>query len=99
MTNTDSNRLDGQSDSIETRLPRNGYDPKVTESVYAEMRRIAERLLRAGHSVIADAEAGWRRSQPSKLWRSKTLPVSAIWLDANIAACRRTYVWPGDAEM
>jgi len=74
--------------SDETRLPDTAYTSRVTDSVYAEMRTTAELLLRAGHSVVADAVHG-RPDEAAEIQavaQRTNARFSGIWLDADIAA-------------
>lgn len=72
--------------SDETQLPMAAYTAEVTNIVYSEMRRIAELLLRAGHSVIADAVHG----RPEEVMAIQAVAqlsdarFSGIWLKADI---------------
>ena len=72
--------------SEETRLPASAYSSDVTDRVYAEMRSIAELLLRAGHSVVADAVHG-RHEEATELEavaQRANARFSGIWLAADI---------------
>ncbi len=79
-------RLFGVSE--ETRLPGTGYSSEVTDNVYAEMRRIAELLLQAGHSVVADAVHARpdETAQIEAVAQRANARFSGIWLEADIDA-------------
>lgn len=72
----------------ETRLRRTAYSREVTESVYAEMRNIAELVLRMGHSVVADAVHGRAEevAEIEAVAQRTNARFSGIWLDADITA-------------
>jgi uncharacterized protein len=74
--------------SDETRLPRTAYSSEVTDSVYAEMRAIAELLLRAGQGIVADAVHGRpeEAAEIEAVAQRANARFSGLWLDANIAA-------------
>lgn len=74
--------------SDDTRLPGAAYSSEVTASVYAEMRNIAELVLRAGYSVVADAVHG-RPEEAADIQavaQRANAAFSGIWLDADIEA-------------
>jgi aminoglycoside phosphotransferase family enzyme/predicted kinase len=68
----------------ETRLPPEAYTPEVSEKVYGAMREEAERLLRAGHSVVVDAvfDKAKERTGFARLARMVHAPFTGLWLDA-----------------
>jgi len=87
--------------SDESHLPRAAYDSKVTDSVYAEMCSIAELLLRAGHSVVADAVHGRPEevSDIEAVAQRTNAHFSGIWLDADLTViAKRLAGRSGDAS-
>lgn len=72
----------------ETRLRRTAYSREVTESVYAEMRNIADLVLRMGHSIVADAVHGRAEevAEIEAVAQRTNARFSGIWLDADITA-------------
>ncbi|PWC80603.1 hypothetical protein TSH100_29420 [Azospirillum sp. TSH100] len=78
-------RLCGVADT--DRLPDEGYDPAVTERVYAELYRRAAAVLAAGHAVVVDAVS----ARPDERRRIETIAAEAavrfdgIWMEAPLA--------------
>jgi hypothetical protein len=74
-------RLAGMA--LEYRLPPGSYTPNSSSQVYAAMSDRAERVLRAGHSVILDAVFARpeERAAAEALARRVGVPFQGIWLD------------------
>jgi uncharacterized protein len=71
----------------EQRLPESHYTAEWTDRVYAEMMRIADIALRAGHSVIADAVSGraeHRAALAAAAGRAQARFLG-VWLDAPLS--------------
>jgi hypothetical protein len=66
------------------RLPQAAYAPEVSERVFAAIEERAAVLLRAGHSVIADAVYGHpgQREGIAAVARDARVPFAGIWLTA-----------------
>jgi hypothetical protein len=66
------------------RLPELGYSSEVTERVYAHMRELAGRALRAGHSAIVDAVHARtvEREAIESVARQAGVAFDGIWLEA-----------------
>ncbi|MCP4380094.1 MAG: AAA family ATPase [Hyphomicrobiales bacterium] len=64
------------------RLPASAYSPTVTEDVFAALRRQAETVLEAGHSVIVDAvhKTPEERSLIAAVARDAGVPFTGLWL-------------------
>jgi predicted kinase len=75
----------GLADTV--RLPSEAYSREITAKVYAEMRNIAGVLLRAGHSVIADAVHGTdeERRDIETVARETMAEFAGLWLDADLS--------------
>jgi hypothetical protein len=71
----------------EQRLPESHYTAEWTDRVYAEMMRLADMALRAGHSVIADAVSGRAEHRVALETAAKRAQVHflGLWLDAPLA--------------
>jgi aminoglycoside phosphotransferase family enzyme/predicted kinase len=67
-----------------TRLGPDAYEKDVTRRVYDRIAARAEALLRAGHSVIADAVYARpeQRAQIEQAAKAAGAPFSGVWLDA-----------------
>jgi len=78
-------RIFGLADTV--RLPSEAYSREITAKVYAEMRNIAGVLLRAGHSVIADAVHGTdeERRDIETVARETMAEFAGLWLDADLS--------------
>jgi predicted kinase len=74
-------RLAGMA--LEERLPPGSYTPNSSSQVYTAMSDRAERVLRAGHSVILDAVFARpaERAAAEALARRVGVPFQGIWLD------------------
>lgn len=69
--------------ALEERMPAGSYTPEMSAKVYAAMIERAERLLRAGHSVVLDAVFAKpeERRAVEALGRRLAVPFQGIWLD------------------
>ena len=69
--------------ALEERMPAGGYTPEASARVYAAMLKRAERLLRAGHSVVLDAVFAKpeERGAAEALGRKLSVPFHGLWLD------------------
>ncbi len=69
--------------SLEERMPAGSYTPEASAEVYAAMLERAERLLRAGQSVVLDAVFARReeRDAAESLGRRLAVPFQGLWLD------------------
>lgn len=67
----------------EERMPAGSYTPEASAKVYAAMLERAERVLRAGHSVVLDAVfARPEERQAAETLAAKTgVPFEGLWLD------------------
>jgi len=68
----------------EEKLPSEAYDREVTAAVYDDIAERAERVLAAGHSVMADAVYAddTERARIAAVADSAGVPFSGFWLDA-----------------
>jgi aminoglycoside phosphotransferase family enzyme/predicted kinase len=83
------------------RLPESAYSPEKSAEVYAAIYDRAERALRAGHAVVADAVFGRpeERSAIADVARSARVEFRGLWLDASREAMeRRVSGRSGDAS-
>ncbi|MDX1731617.1 MAG: AAA family ATPase, partial [Aurantimonas coralicida] len=82
-------RLSGVS--AETRLEADAYTAAMTEQVYAAMAADAERILRLGHGVIADAtfERAADHSRIAAIARDVGVDFQGLWLDVDPAEMLR----------
>jgi aminoglycoside phosphotransferase family enzyme/predicted kinase len=71
--------------SAETRLPQSAYRPDVSRRVYAQLGLRAERILRLGHGVVADAvfDRPDERSRIANAAAAAGAAFSGVWLDAD----------------
>ena len=77
--------------ALEERMPAGSYTPDASAKTYAAMFERAERVLRAGHSVVLDAVfAKPEERPPPKRWRER----SACRSRACGSTCRRTWRKP-----
>lgn len=69
--------------SLEERMPAGSYTPEASAEVYAAMLERAERLLRAGQSVVLDAVFARpeERDAAEFLGRRLAVPFQGLWLD------------------
>ncbi|MCB1495466.1 MAG: AAA family ATPase [Bauldia sp.] len=68
------------------RLPPSGYEPEVTEKVFAALRDQAEMALTAGHSVIVDAvhKTPDERRLIAAVAERLGVPFTGLWLTAPV---------------
>jgi uncharacterized protein len=68
----------------ETRLPEEAYAEQASEEVYDALRDEAERLLRAGHSVVVDAVFAKQHERATfgRLARGQHAAFLSLWLEA-----------------
>lgn len=69
--------------SLEERMPAGSYTPEASAQVYDACLARAERVLRAGHSVVLDAVFArpGERAAAEALARKVGVPFEGIWLD------------------
>jgi len=69
--------------ALEDRMPAGGYTPEASALTYAAFLARAERVLRAGHSVVLDAVFARppERAAAEALARKAGVPFEGIWLD------------------
>ena len=85
----------------QTRLSADGYSSEMTERTYDFLCEQAERLLRCGHSVIADAVFARedQRAAIEAVARRAGVPFDGIWLEADPVVLReRIGARRGDAS-
>ena len=87
--------------ALEERMPAGGYTPEASARTYAAMLTRAERVLRAGHSVVLDAVfAREDERQAAEALAGKIgVPFEGLWLDVpKEVAQARVAVRQGDAS-
>lgn len=87
--------------ALEARMPAGSYRPEVSGEVYGACLARAERVLRAGHSVILDAVYAREdeRRAVEALARRVGVPFEGIWLDVpKEVAQARVAARKGDAS-
>ncbi len=69
--------------ALEERMPAGSYTPQASAEVYAALLARAERVLRAGHSVVLDAVFARQdeRAAAEALALKVGVPFEGIWLD------------------
>lgn len=69
--------------ALESRMPAGSYTPEASAAVYGAFLARAERVLRAGHSVVLDAVFAREdeRTAAAALARKVGVPFEGIWLD------------------
>ncbi len=69
--------------ALEQRMPAGSYTPEASTKVYTTMIERAERVLRAGHSVVLDAVFArpQERAAAEELARKVGVPFEGIWLE------------------
>ena len=69
--------------ALEARMPAGSYTPEASATVYAAFLARAERVLRAGHSVVLDAvfARADERAAAEALAAKVGVPFEGIWLD------------------
>lgn len=83
------------------RLPEEAYAPEVSERVFEALAARAERLLRAGRSVLCDAVYGLprQRARLAQAARAAGVPFLGLWLEAPRAVMEaRVAARVGDAS-
>ena len=87
--------------ALEERMPAGSYTPEASARVYAAFLARAERVLRAGHSVVLDAVFAREdeRQAAEALARRVGVPFEGIWLDVpKEVAQARVAARQGDAS-
>ncbi|TAJ24180.1 MAG: aminoglycoside phosphotransferase [Reyranella sp.] len=87
--------------ALEARMPEGSYTPEASAKVYASFVARAERLLRAGHSVVLDAVFAKpaERAAAEALAAKVGVPFRGIWLDVpKDVAQERVAARKGDAS-
>jgi aminoglycoside phosphotransferase family enzyme/predicted kinase len=87
--------------ALEERLPAGSYTPEASARNYAAILARAERVLRAGHSVVLDAVFARQdeRQAAEALGRRVGVPFEGIWLDVpKDVAQARVVARQGDAS-
>ena len=83
VVRTDVERKRQAGVALEERMPAGSYSPEASARVYAASMARAERVLRAGHSVVLDAVFARpeERAAAEALARTVGVPFQGIWLD------------------
>jgi len=83
VVRTDVERKRQAGISLEERMPAGSYSPEASARIYAACMARAERVLRAGHSVVLDAVFARpeERASAEALARRLGVPFQGIWLD------------------
>ena len=83
VVRTDVERKRQAGVALEERMPTGSYTPESSARVYAAFMARAERVLRAGHSVVLDAVFARpeERTAAEALARKVGVPFQGIWLD------------------
>ncbi|TAJ84197.1 MAG: aminoglycoside phosphotransferase [Reyranella sp.] len=83
VVRTDVERKRQAGVALEERMPAGSYSPEASARVYAACLARAERVLRAGHSVVLDAVFArpGERAAAEALARKVGVPFQGIWLD------------------
>lgn len=87
--------------ALEQRMPAGSYSPEASAKVYAAFMARAERVLRAGHSVVLDAvfSKPEERTAAEALAAKVGVPFHGIWLDVpKDVAQQRVAARKGDAS-
>lgn len=87
--------------ALEERMPAGSYTPEASAKIYAALMARAERVLRAGHSVVLDAVFAKpaERAAAEALARKVGVPFQGIWLDVpKQVAQERVAARKGDAS-
>jgi predicted kinase len=84
VLNSDRLRKRLHGAAAEERLPGSAYQPQVSETVYATLRKEAARMLASGWSVIVDAvfDRPTERAALQAVAVEIGVPFDGIWLDA-----------------
>jgi len=83
VVRTDVERKRQAGVALEERMPAGSYSPEASARIYAATMARAERVLRAGHSVVLDAVFARpeERAAAEALARTVGVPFQGIWLD------------------
>lgn len=83
VVRTDVERKRQAGIALEERMPAGSYSPEASARTYAACLARAERMLRAGHSVVLDAVFARpeERAAAEALARKVGVPFRGIWLD------------------
>ncbi|MDP3242504.1 MAG: AAA family ATPase [Reyranella sp.] len=83
VVRTDVERKRQAGVALEERMPAGSYSPEASARIYAASMARAERVLRAGHSVVLDAVFARpdERAAAEALARTVGVPFQGIWLD------------------
>ena len=83
VVRTDVERKRKAGVALEERMPAGSYSPEASARIYAASMARAERVLRAGHSVVLDAVFARpeERAAAEALARTVGVPFQGIWLD------------------
>lgn len=83
VVRTDVERKRQAGIALEERMPAGSYSPEASARTYATCLARAERVLRAGHSVVLDAVFARpeERAAAEALARKVGVPFRGIWLD------------------
>lgn len=83
VVRTDVERKRQAGVALEERMPAGSYSPEASARIYAACLARAERVLRAGHSVVLDAVFARpeERAAAEALARTVGVPFQGIWLD------------------
>ena len=83
VVRTDVERKRQAGVALEERMPAGSYSPEASALIYAAFMARAERVLRAGHSVVLDAVFARpdERAAAEVLARKVGVPFQGIWLD------------------
>ena len=83
VVRTDVERKRQAGVALEERMPAGSYSPEASARIYASCLARAERVLRAGHSVVLDAVFARpeERAAAEALARKVGVPFQGIWLD------------------
>ncbi len=83
VVRTDVERKRQAGIPLEERMPAGSYSPEASARIYAACLARAERVLRAGHSVVLDAVFARpdERDAVEALARKVGVPFQGIWLD------------------
>ncbi|WP_425066440.1 AAA family ATPase [Reyranella sp.] len=83
VVRTDVERKRQAGIRLEDRMPAGSYSPEASARIYAACLARAERVLRAGHSVVLDAVFARpeERAAAEALARTVGVPFRGIWLD------------------
>jgi len=101
VVRTDVERKRQAGVALEERMPAGSYSPEASARIYAACMARAERVLRAGHSVVLDAVFARpdERAAAEALAQRVAVPFQGIWLDVpKDVAQQRVTERKGDAS-